>query len=426
MDSLVPRRPANHGDEFVNKLNEGYRLELRVPSRQLPPIKRMEIAEKTPDGPCDLRIDNLIHQLSYRSPDILERIDSEFNQEAKEICSNWVHKHRAVTDLLPGTDILPKASNATERKKLRDCLLKILVNYDASCGKDPRIQNQPTRATPCSKRLEDEKPRESDGGPAEFHGSPNKKARSRMDGVSCYTTFPSPNANRSFVVKSNLTATHPPPNHSFGGISAMAPRARDPGPAAPGGRFVNQDSANTSMTTRPSEIFSAYDSGSSQSTVPNDDREEYKDIDIYRPQTPIRPAGIESTAHLHADASSGFTWPLLTSSEEQAMIALDPTAIEVDNTGIPIEVSEDAELPDVPLTGPGQNAESASAETTMAIRQRNPFSSAPPTSITENSHLSADFDDTLSIHGGVAISDEAPICHQGLTLEDQLRDSWRK
>lgn len=461
MDSSVPPRPTNPWNAFVDKLNLGYNLDLRVPDLRLSPKKRKE-AQKTDDDVRAERIHSLIRQLASQCPDILSRIELQFNQEARAIRSNWVRKPRAAVDILPVTDALPRASNVVERRELQECLLHMLKAHHAVRGKGTSVRNRPTGQPLCLKRQSDEKLLEPSGCPTPLNGAPNRRPRAALDRGSFRTTSHSLDGqdervampgNRSFEFRDNLAAAHPPRNHSFSGLPPPVPRAHGPRPSAHppsppsfrgapgtrmhsfGHRIVDPESANTSITTRQSDIFSCpppYDSDSSQSTVPNDDREEYKDIDMpvdmafYRPQTPVRPGDIESMAHLNDDATSGFTLPPFTSSEAHAMIALDPTTTEVDGSGFPGERSEDSELPDVPLTSHDQNAKSAYAEATMVIRQHGPNSSAPPIPATESTYLSADLDDRLPTHGGLPIPDKPPICHQPLTLEDRLSSSWRE
>lgn len=456
MGSLVHPRPTNCWDGFVDKLNQRYGLGLQVPDSPLSPNEHRE-ARKTEDDARSDHINHLIRQITTHCPEVVPAVELQFNQEARAIYSNWVRKPRAAADLLPVTDTLPSDLNAVERRELRECLLDVLETHYADRGKGSSVRSRPNIQHP--KRPSSDVPLEPRGESTASNGSPQKKAKAMLDRGSFRTTSnpadrPSGRGvippNRSFGFKDSLAAAHPPPNHSFSEQPQHAPGTHGPrssarppppppfrGALTTGthsfGHTLNQESANTSMATCHSKTFScAYDSDSSQSTVPYDDREEYKDVStpigvsFYRPQTLADPGDLGSAARLNDAPTSGFTSPPFTSSEKHAMIALDSTTTE-DDSRFPRETSEDPKPPDVLLTGLDQNAESAYAETTMSIRQRGPVLSAPSSiPVTESINRSVDFDDRLPAYGGLPISDKPSIRHQTLTLEDRLRNSWRE
>lgn len=460
MAGLVASQPANRATEFVDKLNLGYNLDLRVPDLGLSPRKRKE-AQTTAEDALAERIHALIRQLASQSPEILSEIELRFKQEARAICSNWVPKPRAVPDLLPVTSALPWAYNAVERGKLRECLLEILLPYHRD------LRNRQARKSRSCKRLSDEIPQGPDGGPATPRRSPSKRARSALDQVPVRATSPlsGPNgglvipANRSFGFRDSLAANHPPRYHSFSGQPPAAAQPFGPHQSAnlpslgahttetdsfgPRGRGItNQDSANTSITTHHSALFSfppPDGSDSSQETVPNDDREEYKDaalpVDMafYRPETPTRPTRVESAAALRNGVALGSSSsPSFTSSEEVAMMELDATT--PNGCGAEIagaagiwneEAYEDLDLPGIIPHGLDKNTMSGFGAK-FAIRQRDPISSAPSIPATENTDWSADRDHRLPVHGRLPVPDELSVRQEPLPLEKRLRDSFRE
>lgn len=473
MDGLVRPQPTNRATEFVDKLNRGFNLDLRVPDLTWSPKKR-RAAQTTAEDALAEHIHSLIRQLALPRPGDLLEIERRFEQEARAICSNWVSKPRAVPDLLPVTPALPKASNVVERAQLRDCLLEIILPFH----RDHQNRQQAERSRN-RKRLSDEILRESDGGPATPRRSPSKRARSALDQVPVRATSPPLNgptersvipANRSFGPRSNPAANHPPPYHSFSGPPPAAPQPFGPhqlanppsssvvGESATDRGIINQESANTSITTHHDPIFSfpaPYDSDSSQATVPNDDREEYKDaalaVDVafYRPETRTRPTRVESAAARNNGDALGSSSPPFTSSEEVGLMALDATTPDgcgAEVAGAPgtwSEAFEDLDLPDVPPVGLDQNA-MAGAGAKFAIRQRDPISSAASVPATDYTDWSADVDHQLPVYGGLPVSDEPHVRlqplplenhrqplslegrHQPPSLEDRLRNSWRE
>ena len=459
MGSLAPPQPANRAAEFVNKLNRKYNLNLRVIDLSLSPSKRRE-ALKTEEDELAEDIHSQIRWLASQRPDALEKIEREFDKGARVLCGNWVTKPRAASGLLPVTPAAPRASNAVERRQLWKCLLNIVEPYRYDHGKQPRAQNRQAQQPKHQKGLPDESLRDHYNRPIPPDVSPSKKAKPALDRVpSVWGTSNQANRrnettaiplNRSFGFRNNLAAAKPPAYHSFSDPPPPAPRETGTGPSrrppspSPfyrvsvaatkppvprGGRSLNSESANTSVTTHNSTLFSFprqddSSSVSTQETVPNDDREEYK---VYRPQSPTRLDATEATATVTNVVSSEFTVPPITSSGELQLIALGPTASERDGlriSGVSLtrtEAANDSALPSLP---PDDDIWGC-AEASIAIRERGPNASAPSFPPSESSDWVADFNSQEPIYGAPAVFD-GPSNSQPLTLEDRLNSSWRE
>ena len=188
------------------------------------------------------------------------------------------------------------------------------------------------------------------------------------------------------------------------------------------------------MTTRHSTIFSfppPDDSDGSQSTIPNDDREEYYEarfaVDVLsdEPGTPTRTGGFQAAAAGGSDSSLDFTF-----SEEAAMIALDSATsnqgrLRATSALIQDEISDDIEFAEATPRRLFQNVARENGEAKITTRQRANSPSVSSTAATWSTTCDADVDERRPILGGRHVADE-PLFSTPLSLEDRLRNSWRK
>ena len=470
-------QPANRAAKFVDKLNREYNLEVYVAPLWLSPTKRRE-ALTTEEEHVAERINSLVRRLACQGPDVLPGIDEQFNQEARRVCSRWVQKPRAAPNLITVPNAPPKASTTEERRQLRECLLGILLDH---------LPNPRARRLGCHKRPSDELPLAPDVYIASPNTSPPKRARSALDKVPVVTSSGPRNgtpipANRSFGFNDGPAPARPPPHHSLNGAPTanhpISPQAithrplrqsfseptapthtaglheparfspRQGAPAAASRTFgldgqsiQNQVSANTSITTRHSALFSfppPDDSDGSQTTIPDDDREEYNDahfaVDVAfdRPATPARLSGVQAAAAGDSDSSLIFTTPPFTPDEETAMIALDSAISNRGRVGatsalqMQDEIPDDIEFSEATPRRLFDNVGRENGEAKIAIPQRVYNPSVSSTAPTWSTTYDADVDDRLPILGGPPVLDEPPLFSTPLSLEDRLRNSWRE
>lgn len=465
------RQPANGAAEFVDKLNREYNLGIHIAPLGLSPRKRKE-AITTEDELVAERIHGLVRRLGFQPPDVLLGVDEQFNRGARRVCSRWVRKPRAALNLVPVTDAPPRASTAEERRQLRECLLEILLDHSPKPG---------TRPLGYRKRPSDERLLAPEVYTSFPNTSPPKRARSAIDKVPVATS-PEPRngnpvpANRSFNLNGGPAAAHPPPHRSFSGAPTadhpvgfqaiahrplrqtssepMAPTrsaslhesARSSRRGAPsaashssglnGQATRDQVSANTSITTRHSAIFSfppPDDSDGSQSTIPNDDREEYNDAHVEfdmafdKPTTPTGLGGFQAAAVGGSDSSLD----LITSSEEADLIALDSTTPNQGRVGaasaprMQTGLYDGDEFSEATPRRLFQDVARVNGDAKSTIRQRVRNLSVSSTAATWSTTCDADVDDRRPILGG-PVADEPPLFSTPLSLEDRLRNSWRE
>ncbi|SPN98958.1 related to qde-1 RNA-dependent RNA polymerase (RdRP) [Cephalotrichum gorgonifer] len=423
-DAVLRPWPANSAAEFVDKLNEVYNLGLYVPDLSLSPVKRKAALITEEEKLAEL-IHLRIRHVSSRCPWELTGIELKFRDAAKSLCSHWISKPRAASNHLLTTDSPPRASTQEQRRQLRECLLELLpygpalsFTHHKEDAQGPGYHKRPsdiTRFEPAADRAMRDSPS-------------SKKAKSALDRVPVRTvTSPSPEpdertsiqANRSFQFNNRLMATHPPPNHSFSGAPMVAVHSS----GLQEQRTWNQESANTSVTTRLGEAIFSFPpppgSVSSQETVPNDDREEYKnanlpvDTGFDRPRTPTASGRAEPAVLRGTGASWHSQMAEITSSEEALMMNLSPTTggqwyVKTDGY-IQGEPSDDLQLDDAPPRNLFGGISHGPSESAVPVRQRNLNSSDWPTPGTSTAASLADLDDRLPI-----------------SLANRLRNSWPK
>ena len=464
------RRSADGAAEFVDKLNKEYNLGIHIVPLSLSPRKRKE-ALTTEDEHVAERIHSLVRRLGFR-PNALPEIDEQFNQEARRVCSRWVRKPRATPNVIPVTDASPRASTAEERRQLRECLLEILLDHSPNSG-SRRLED---RKEPSGERL-----LTSSLYVPSPNTSPSKRARSALDKVPVATSSGPRNespipANPSFKFNGGLAVAHPPSHHSLSGApttnhsvdsQAIAHRPLQQtfsGPAVPahfaglhesasfsprrgapaaashscdldGQGIRGQVPANTSMMTRHSAVFSfppPDDNDGSQSTVPNDDCEEYNEAHfaVYvpsdGPETPTRSRDSQAAAAGDSDSSLGFFTP----SEEAAMIALDSTIskqrrVRAASALMQDEVPDDTEFPQATSRRLFQNVARENEEAEVTIRQRANNPPVSSTAATWSTTCNVEVNERRPIIGDRPVADE-PLFSTPLSLEDRLRNSWRE
>lgn len=456
------RQPANGAAEFVDKLNREYNLGVHVAPLGLSPRKRRE-AITTEEELVAERIHGLVRRLGFQPPDVLLGVDEQFNRESRRVCSRWVRKPRAAAYLVPVTDAPPRASTAEERCQLRECLLEILLDHSQIPG-TPRLGHR--------KRSSDERLLAPDVYTSFPDTSPPKRARSALDKVPVATSpgprngHPNP-ANRSSKLNGGPSSTHSfsgaptadqaiahrplrqtssepiAPTRSVGlhesaGSSRRgAPSAESHSSGLNSQGIRDQTSANTSRTTRHSAIFSfppPDDNDGSQSTIPNDDREEYKDAHVEletafdKPATSARLDGFQAAPAADSDSSLDF----ITSSKEAGMMALDSTTPNQGRVGaasaprMQDELCDDGEFSEATPRRLFQDVARVNGDAKVTKQQRVRNLSVSSTAATWSTTCDADVDDRRPILGGPPVTDEPPLFSTPLSLGDRLRNSWRE